>query len=70
MSCPEGTLTQTWEYTRDAGADFEAEHWWKSWDDYPAVRYMLEAREYAFDATDFEIAGLNEWAMMAWSWST
>jgi uroporphyrinogen-III decarboxylase len=46
-------LTQTWEYTREAGADFESEHWWKSWDDYPAVRFLLEAREYAFDAADF-----------------
>ena len=52
--CPEGTLTQIWEYTRDAGADFETEHWWKSWDDYAAVRFMLEAREYAFDAADFQ----------------
>jgi hypothetical protein len=51
---PHGTLTQTWDYTHEAGADFESEHWWKSWDDYPAVRYMLEAREYAFDAADFQ----------------
>jgi hypothetical protein len=52
--CPEGTLTQTWEYRREAGADFELEHWWKTWDDYPAVRCMLEAREYAFDVADFQ----------------
>lgn len=50
---PEGTLTQTWEYTREAGADFEAEHWWKTWDEYPAVLFMLEAREYAFDENHF-----------------
>lgn len=52
--CPEGTLTQTWEYTHDAGADFEAEYWWKSWDEYPAVRFMLEAREYKFDSPLFQ----------------
>jgi len=52
--CPEGTLTQTWEYTREAGADFEAEHWWKSWDDYAAVRFMLESREYVFEGGDFQ----------------
>jgi uroporphyrinogen-III decarboxylase len=47
FACPEGTLSQTWEYMPEAGADFEAEHWWKSWDDYAAVRFMLEARENA-----------------------
>ena len=57
FACPEGVLTQTWEYTRDAGADFESEHWWKSWDQYPAVRFMLEAREYTFDAARLRILG-------------
>ena len=48
-----GTLTEAWEYTKEAGADFLSEYWWKSWDDYAAVRFMLESREYTFDANEF-----------------
>jgi len=50
---PYGTLAQTWTLTREAGADFISEFWWKSWDDYPAVRFMLEAREYTLAAAEF-----------------
>jgi hypothetical protein len=50
---PYGTLTQTWAYTKEAGADFELKYWWKSWDEYPAVRFMLESLEYTFEAAEF-----------------
>ncbi len=50
---PYGTLTQTWLHTGEAGTDFELEYWWKSWDDYPAVQFMLESLEYCFDAVEF-----------------
>ncbi len=53
FTSPHGTLTEVWEYTKEAGADFLSEYWWKSWADYPAVRFMLESREYAFDAEEF-----------------
>ncbi|MCX6620917.1 MAG: hypothetical protein NTY38_07520 [Acidobacteria bacterium] len=51
---PHGTLTNAWTLTPEAGADFESEFWWKTWDDYPAIRYFLEARDYVFDATLFD----------------
>ncbi len=54
---PVGTLTQEWAYSPEAGADYEVKHWWTAWDEFPAVRYMLEATEYQFDATMFQ-----EWA--------
>jgi uroporphyrinogen-III decarboxylase len=50
---PHGTLTQVWTYMPEAGADFEAKYWWTEWEEYPAVRYMLEAREYTLDTDDF-----------------
>ena len=50
---PHGTLSQTWTLTEEAGADFESEHWWKDWSEYEAVRFLLEAREYVFDAAEF-----------------
>jgi len=50
---PYGTLTQNWEYMPDAGADFETKYWWTEWEEYDAVRYMLEARAYDFDAEEF-----------------
>jgi Uroporphyrinogen decarboxylase (URO-D) len=53
FASPYGTLTETWKYTKEAGADYLSEYGWKSWDDYPAVRFMLEAREYTFDAEEF-----------------
>lgn len=50
FACPYGTLSRSWMFTREAGADFEAEFWWKDWRDYRAVEFLLEARDYAFDA--------------------
>lgn len=50
---PYGTLTQTWILSRKACADFVAEFWWKTWEDYPAVCFMLETCEYVFDAAEF-----------------
>ncbi len=46
---PHGTLTHTWQWSAEAGADFEAEYWWKDWSEYAAVRYLLESRDYIFD---------------------
>lgn len=51
---PHGTLTHAWRLTEESGADFEAEFWWKDWSQYPAIRYLLEAREYAFDEAEFQ----------------
>lgn len=53
FATPHKTLTQTWIYSPDAGADFIAHHWWRSWDDYSAVRFLLESREYCFDGPEF-----------------
>ena len=53
FATPYGTLTQTWTLTGQAGADFESEHWWKDWSEYQSIRFLLEAREYAFDAAEF-----------------
>jgi uroporphyrinogen-III decarboxylase len=50
---PHGTLSQTWTLTEEAGADFESEPWWKDWNEYEAVRFLLESREYIFDAAEF-----------------
>jgi hypothetical protein len=44
--CVEGTLTEAWRFTPEAGADFEAKHWWTEWSEYATVRAMLEAKEY------------------------
>lgn len=46
---PYGTLTHTWTLSELAGADFESEYWWKDWSEYPAVRFLLEARDYEWD---------------------
>lgn len=51
---PFGTLTSSWTVTPEAGADFESEFWWKRWEEYSAIRYMLEARDYQFDAALFD----------------
>jgi len=53
FTSPCGVLTSTWTYSQEAQADFQSEYWWKSWDDYARIRYLLEAREYAFDAAEF-----------------
>jgi hypothetical protein len=50
---PYGTLTQLWTFTPEAGADFEAKYWWTDWREYEAIRFMLEAKEYVFDAGMF-----------------
>ena len=50
---PYGTLSHLWRFTPDTGADFEADFWWKTWEDYPAIRFMLESTEYEFDADLF-----------------
>lgn len=54
IETPFGELTQTWTVSPEAGADFESEFWWKRWEDYPAIRYLLEARDYEFDAAMFD----------------
>jgi hypothetical protein len=51
---PFGTLTQEWTFERDTGTEFETKHWWIDFDaEYRAVRYMLEAKEFEFDAALF-----------------
>jgi hypothetical protein len=46
VETPRGRLTHTWEYQAEAGAPFEAEHWWKDFDrEYAAIRYWLEDTE-------------------------
>ena len=57
---PYGTLTHTWQLSEEAGADFETEHWWKRWEEYRAVRFLLEARDYEFDRERFQ-----EWVKRA-----
>jgi len=56
FATPHGTLSQTWIYTEEAGADFLAEYWWKDWSEYKAIRFMMEATEFEFDA-----AGFHRW---------
>ena len=51
---PHGTLSQTWIFSEEAGADFLAEYWWKDWNQYEAVRFMLESTRYEFDPADFD----------------
>jgi hypothetical protein len=46
---PYGDLTQVWSFTPESAADFEAKYWWTDWDEYAAVRFMVEARDYVFD---------------------
>ncbi len=50
---PHGTLTHTWKLSEEAGADFESEFWWKDWNQYEAIRFLLEARDYEFDRGAF-----------------
>jgi hypothetical protein len=51
---PHGTLTQLWGYMPEAGADFENKYWWTEWEEFEAVRFMVEATEYTFDAAAFQ----------------
>lgn len=53
LRTPYGTLTNTWVLTEESGADFESEPWWKDWSEYEAVRFLLESREWRFDAEEF-----------------
>ncbi len=50
---PYGTLTQIWSYTPEAGADFESKYWWSQWEEFEAIRYMVQARDYEFDAENY-----------------
>jgi len=50
---PYGTLTQVWTFTPESGADFESTYWWTRWDEYEAIRFMLESKDYVFDADEF-----------------
>ena len=51
---PYGTLSQIWTFTPEAGADFESKYWWTEWEEYEAIRFMLESKEYVFDAAEFQ----------------
>ena len=51
---PYGELTHTWTLSEEAGADFESEYWWKDWSQYEAVRFLLESRNYIFNAAEFD----------------
>jgi uroporphyrinogen-III decarboxylase len=53
FATPYGTLAQTWTYSADAGADFLTEYWWKSWDDFEAIRFLLHSTSYTFDGPEF-----------------
>ncbi|MGB9606017.1 MAG: hypothetical protein ACPL88_09085, partial [Bryobacteraceae bacterium] len=50
---PYGTLTCRWELSEEALADLVAEPWWKDWSEYRAVRFLIETREFVFDAELF-----------------
>ena len=50
---PHGTLSQSWVFTPESAADFEAKYWWTAWEEYAAVRFMVEARDYRFNADLF-----------------
>ena len=50
---PYGTLTQAWAYSSEAAADFESKHWWTEWDEYEAIRFMMESTDYVLDADKF-----------------
>lgn len=51
---PHGTLTNSWRFSEEAAADFETTHWWNTWEQYDAVRFMLESRDYEFDSEAFD----------------
>jgi uroporphyrinogen-III decarboxylase len=53
IGTPHGDLTQTWKLSEEAAADFISEYWWKSWEEYPAIRHVVEHTEYLFDAAAF-----------------
>lgn len=53
FATPYGTLTHAWTLSAQARTDFESELWWKTWDEYEAVRFMLESRRYVWDEDEF-----------------
>ena len=51
---PYGELIQRWRFSHEAKADFETRHWWTEWEEYEAVRFMLEAKTYQLDRVAFQ----------------
>ena len=51
---PYGALRQTWNLSLEAGTDYQSEFLWKSWDDFKAIRYLLETTSYVFDSGEFQ----------------
>ena len=50
LETPHGALTQVWQYAAQAGAPFEAEHWWKDFDrEHAAVRAWMLDRHFEMD---------------------
>jgi len=50
IETPFGSLTHTWEYSRESGAPFEVEHWWKDFErEYPAIRHWLADTDWQVD---------------------
>jgi len=50
IATPHGTLSHTWVYQEHTGAPFEAEHWWKRFEqDYAAVRAWIEDTTWTID---------------------
>lgn len=70
---PYGTLTCRWELSEDAVADLVVEPWWKDWSEYRAVRFLVETRQFAFDAAFFrtwvERVGQDGLVMASVTWS-
>jgi len=57
---PDGTLTHIFEYSAEAGAPFETEHWWKDFEsEFPAVRNLLQHSEWHLDAKTLRL-GLDK----------
>jgi hypothetical protein len=50
---PHGVLTNTWKFSDLAGADYESKHWWTKWEEYDAVRFMMESLDYIFQPDKF-----------------
>ena len=53
FTTPYGSLNQVWAYMAEAGADFESKYLWSDWSEFEAVRFLLEDRDYEFDAELF-----------------
>jgi hypothetical protein len=50
---PWGPLREEWSLSEAAAADFQREYMWKDWNDFPKIKFLLEARHYQFDAARF-----------------